>query len=45
MTKMAKRKDILKNAGEFFTRPAEDLDKEIRQLLEVSKTGPYTKVF
>lgn len=44
MAQSAKRRDILKEAGEFFTQPAEELDKKVRKLLDVPETGPYTRV-
>lgn len=44
-TRSAKRNDILKEAAEHFTRPAMELDKEIREKLGVPYGGPYTKVY
>lgn len=39
-----RRKDILVQAGYYFTRPFEELDKEIREILKSPPTGPYTRV-
>ncbi|CAB3225216.1 unnamed protein product [Arctia plantaginis] len=36
-----RRKDILEQAGYNFTRPFEELDQEIRQILKSPPTGPY----
>ncbi|XP_072930290.1 uncharacterized protein [Epargyreus clarus] len=41
MVKMGKRKGILKEAAEHFTRPALVLDSEIRKHLGLSPDGPY----
>lgn len=45
MTQTAKRKDILKEAAQYFTRPVDEIDLEIRERLGVPTEGPYTKVF
>ncbi|KPJ06380.1 hypothetical protein RR48_14119 [Papilio machaon] len=41
MIHLGKRKEILKEAAEYFTRPAEVLDKEIRDSLGLSSNAPY----
>ncbi|KAM3968407.1 LOW QUALITY PROTEIN: uncharacterized protein ACR2FA_000106 [Aphomia sociella] len=43
MTHLTKRKDVLKEAALHFTRPAKDLDQEIRKRLGLPPYGPYTK--
>lgn len=43
MVHSKKRKEILKEAAEYFTRPAADLDDEIKKTLGI-ETLPYIKV-
>ncbi|XP_068619092.1 uncharacterized protein [Battus philenor] len=41
MVHLSKRKGILKDAAEYFTRPFEVLDKEVRDRLDVAPDGSY----
>ncbi|XP_026758693.1 uncharacterized protein LOC113518119 [Galleria mellonella] len=41
MTRLTKKKDVLKEAAIHFTRPAEVLDQEIRERLGLPTHGPY----
>lgn len=45
MIHLGKRKEMLKEAAEYFTRPAEVIDKEIRDSLGVSSDAPYLQVY
>lgn len=45
MIGMTKRKEVFKEAVEYFTRPRHILDKEIRENLNISSDEPYLQVF
>lgn len=41
---MKRSSGTMKDAIDFFTRPIEELDTEIRQNLGIGPEGPYTQV-
>ncbi|XP_045784851.1 uncharacterized protein LOC123880657 [Maniola jurtina] len=43
MTQKNKRKGVLKEAAEHFTRPTAELDREILERLNLRSQGPYTQ--
>lgn len=44
MVQSPKRKDLLKEAAKYFTRPAEVLDDVIKKKLDITEPSPYVQV-